>query len=209
MSKPDLMALAEAERADLLVLLRELTPAQWQAKSLCAEWSVREVAVHVVSYEELTASGLAGAFIKARGSVARTNEVALRQYDDLDPAGITDLVARNLRPKGLTSGFGGGIALTDGTIHQQDIRRALDLPRTIPEERLLPVLNFATSAPTLPARKNSKGLRLVATDADWATGKGDEVSGPGEAILMAIAGRSQALAELSGPGLGIFRARVE
>ncbi len=38
---------------------------------------------------------------------------------------MLDLVARNLRPRGLTSGFGGGIALTDGTIHHQDIRRAL------------------------------------------------------------------------------------
>jgi hypothetical protein len=35
--------------------------------------------------------------------------------------GIIDLVARHQRPPGLPSGFQGGIALTDGTIHHQDI----------------------------------------------------------------------------------------
>ena len=35
--------------------------------------------------------------------------------------GIIDLVARHQRPRGLPSGFQGGIALTDGTIHHQDI----------------------------------------------------------------------------------------
>jgi hypothetical protein len=32
MSRPDLMALAEEERADLLALLQELSPAQWGAQ---------------------------------------------------------------------------------------------------------------------------------------------------------------------------------
>jgi len=208
MSKPDLMALAEEERTDLLALLQGLNPAQWQATTLCAEWSVREVATHIVSYDELSKPALAGTFLKGRGSIAKTNDVALRRYDDLDPGGVSDLVARNLRPRGLTSGFGGGIALTDGAIHQQDIRRALDLPRAIPEDRLRSVLNFALSAPTLPAKKNTKGLKLLATDIDWASGSGDEVSGPGEALLMAIAGRPQALAQLSGPGLATLRTRV-
>jgi uncharacterized protein (TIGR03083 family) len=121
---------------------------------------------------------------------------------------VVDLVARCQEPRGLTAGFGGGIALCDGTIHHQDIRRALHLHRAIGEQQLRAVLDFAQTAPTLPVRKNSRGLRLVATDVDWTSGSGPEVTGPGEAILMATAGRYQALADLSGEGLATLRRRL-
>jgi hypothetical protein len=44
-------------------------------------------------------------------------------------------------------------------------------------------------------------LRLEADDVDWAWGDGPTVSGPGEALLMAMLGRGQALADLTGPAL--------
>jgi len=205
---PDLMALAEEERTDLLALLRDLTDDQWNAPSLCTKWRVRDVAAHVVSYDELSTLTTVGTFIRGGLRVSGVNAVALQRYDDLGPPAIIDLLARNLRPSGLPKGFGGGIALTDGTIHHQDIRRALNLPRTIPAHRLVPVLDFALGAPTLPAKKNVKGVALIATDVDWTSGTGQEVIGPGEALLMAIAGRPAALDELSGAGLTTLQQRV-
>ena len=126
MSKPDLMPLAEEERADLLALLRELTPAQWNAQSLCTNWRVRDVATHIVSYDELSKAATVATFLRGGLRTGTVNEVALTRYRDLDTDGIIDLVARNQHPSGLPSGFKGGIALTDGTIHHQDIRRALE-----------------------------------------------------------------------------------
>ncbi len=208
MSKPDLIALAEEERTELLGLLQSLTDEQWNAQSLCTQWRVRDVAAHVVSYDELSAPTLVTTFIRGGLRVSGVNAVALQRYDDLEPPAIIDLLARNLRPSGLPKGFGGGIALTDGTIHHQDIRRAVSLPRTIPAHRLAPVLDFALGAPTLPAKKNAKGLRLIATDVDWTSGEGQEVTGPGEALLMAIAGRPDSLEELAGPGLTTLGQRV-
>jgi uncharacterized protein (TIGR03083 family) len=208
MKKPDLMPLAEEERADLLALLRELTPAQWDAPSLCTNWRVRDVATHIVSYDELSKAATVATFVRGGLRTGKVNEVALTRYRDLDPDGIIDLVARNQRPGGLPSGFKGGIALTDGTIHHQDIRRALGLPRTIPEHRLGAALTFSLGAPTLPTKGNAKGLQLVATDVDWTVGHGPEVTGPGEALLMAAAGRGAALADLSGDGLSTLRERV-
>ncbi len=208
MSKPDLMALAEEERTDLLGLLRSLTVTQWDAQSLCTRWRVRDVATHVVSYDELSKPGLAATFLRGGLRVSRANDVALKRYAALAPDGIIDLVTRNLRPRGLTSGLRGGIALTDSTIHHQDIRRALGLPRAAPAGRLPAVLDFALGAPTLPAKKNARGLRLSATDIDWSTGDGPEVTGSGEALLMSLAGRAQAVDELRGAGLGTLRSRV-
>lgn len=208
MSAPDLIVLAEEERTDLLGLLRDLTEEQWNAPSLCAQWRVRDVATHIVSYDELSPAALIATFVRGRFGVGRVNAVVLERYQHLEPAGIVDLLARNLRPSGLPSGFGGGIALTDGTIHHQDIRRALDLPRTIPPRRLGAVLKFALGAPTLPAKKHAKGLTLTATDVDWSRGNGPSVSGPGEALLMAVTGRRQALDDLSGPGLSTLSERL-
>ncbi len=208
MSRPDLMTLAQEERTDLLTLLQGLSDDQWNAPSLCTKWRVRDVATHVISYDELSTPTLLGTFLRGSLRVSGVNDVALGRYRDLQPAAVIELLARNVRPSGLPSGFGGGIALTDTTIHHQDIRRALDMPRTIPPHRLAPVLDFALGAPTLPARKNARALTLTATDVAWTSGEGPEVNGPGEALLMAIAGRPAALDDLTGPGLPTLRQRL-
>lgn len=208
MSQPDLMSLAIQERADLLALLQKLAPAQWEAPTLCSKWRVRDVAIHIVSYEELSKAALAGAFLRGGLRVNTINQIALNRYQSLDSDGIIALVARSQRPRGLTAAMKGGIALTDGTIHHQDIRRALGMPRTIPQERLAPVLDFSLGAPTLPAKKNQRGLKLIATDLDWSHGDGPQVRGPGEALLMAVAGRAQAVDELEGEGFETLRQRV-
>ena len=137
MSRPDLMGLAEQERASLLDLLSGLTDEQWAAPSLCSRWTVRDVAVHVVSYDELSKPALVSTFVRGGVRIDSVNDVALRRYADLEPAEIIDLVGRCRKPRGITAGFRGAIALTDGTIHQQDIRRALGLPRAIPADQLL------------------------------------------------------------------------
>ncbi len=53
-----------------------------------------------------------------------------------------------------------------------------------------------------------RGLSLAAVDLDWAAGRGARVEGPAEALLMGMAGRSVALAELDGPGVGVLAGRI-
>lgn len=202
------MALAAEERADFMAFLRGLPVGAWDGPTLCGAWSVREVVAHVVSYEELALSRAAALFVSAGLSFETANARALARLAGLDPAELLDVLERNLRPRGLTAAFGGRIGLTDCVIHHQDIRRALSMPRTVPPDRLEAVLEFAMFAPPLPAKGNRRGLRLVATDLHWSFGSGPEVTGPGEALLMAVAGRAQALPELSGPGLPALARRV-
>ena len=196
----DGMALARAEREDLLDLLVTLPPEQWRAPSLCAGWSVHDVVAHVLSYEELGPRQLAARFARGSFRFGRVNAVGLREYAGRSPAELTDLLRRHLTPTGLTAGLGGAIALTDGLIHHQDIRRPLGLPRAVPAERVRPALRTALFAPTLLGVVRVRDVRLVATDLDWAFGRGPEVRGTAEALLMAVAGRRGIAAELSGPG---------
>ncbi|MGK4591193.1 hypothetical protein [Amycolatopsis sp. w19] len=86
---------------------------------------------------------------------------------------------------------------------------ALGFPREVPPERLRHALAFARYAPPAKAGKRARGLRLVATDLDWSAGSGPEVRGPGEAVLLSIAGRDVALDELSGPGAAILASRMD
>ena len=201
------LELARAEREEFADFLSTLTPAQWEAPTLCAGWRVRDVVAHTMSYEELPFSALVRRFVDGRLNTDRINELAVADMAGIAPADLIAMVREHALPTGLGAGFGGRIALTDNMVHQQDIRRMLDMPRTIAAERLLVALDFARWAPLLRGAWKARGVRLVATDLDWAAGRGREVSGPGEALLMVMAGRAHALQDLGGPGLNALAAR--
>ena len=196
----DVMALARAERAELAAFLKTLTAEQWEASSLCSGWRVRDVVAHVVSYEGLSLPSLAQRFARGGLLLARVNAAGVQERRGSTPESLIALLERYEQPQGLTTAFGGRIALTDGLIHHQDIRRPLGLPRDIPPERLRVVLPFALTAPVLRGFWHVRGVKVVATDLDWSAGYGPEVRGPAEAILMTMAGRRGVAHELAGPG---------
>lgn len=201
------MDLAQAERTDLADFLEGLADEQWDAPSLCTGWRVRDVVAHLVSYDDLGALGLLRRF--AKGRVVRANQVGVDAMADATAAELLANLRAHARPSGLAAGLGGKIGLADGMIHHQDIRRPLGMERQIPEERLLRVLAMTPGNPRLAPWRWIRGLRLVATDLDWSHGKGPEVSGAGEALLMVMAGRRGITSELSGDGLPWLAAQVE
>jgi uncharacterized protein (TIGR03083 family) len=201
-----LMDMAYDERADLAAFLETLTPQEWLAPSLCTSWTVKDVVAHVVSYEELSPIGLAKRF--AKGWVVRANEVGVEEFAPMSPQELKEFLGRHLRPRGLTAGFGGMIALVDGTIHHQDIRRALGHRRSVPVDRLERILPLVPRNPRLGAGRRIRGLRLRATDVAWEHGDGPEVSGSGEALLMAMSGRQAAVNELTGAGRATLAGRL-
>lgn len=208
MTDVDAMRLARDERADLADFLSGLSPEQWDAPTLCSRWRVREVVAHIISYDDLSTLGLVGRFARGRLLPDRVNELGVRRFDALDPDELLAEFRSHLDPVGLTAGFGGRVALVDGLIHHQDIRRPLGQPRDVPVERLAAALPFARSAPPIGAFWRARGLRLVATDLGWVAGRGLVVEGPAEALLLAIAGRAHAVDELSGAGQARLAARL-
>jgi uncharacterized protein (TIGR03083 family) len=194
------MQMAREEREEFAALLDGLTPQQWDSPTLCEKWRVRDVVAHVIGYDPLSRPQLLRRMAKGLVTRGGANAVGVAEYAGKSPEELTALMRQYAVPQGLTSGFGGRIALTDGMIHQQDIRRPLGIPRTIPAERLRVALDFAKYAPRILGALRARGLRLVATDVDWTFGSGPEVGGPGEALLMAMAARRVALDDLDGPG---------
>ena len=202
------MQLACEERQDFVDFLDGLSAEQWEQPSLCELWRVRDVVAHVVSYEELSRWQLVRRFAKGTLLPRRINAIGVAEYAPRSPKQLTQLMRTSIPPRGLTSAFGGMIALVDGMIHQQDIRRALGLRREIPPDRLHRVLNYALTSPATRGARRTRGVRLVATDLDWAHGEGLEVTGPAEALLMAMAARPDAFNQLAGPGKELLAQRI-
>jgi uncharacterized protein (TIGR03083 family) len=204
----DTMALARDERTDMAEFLASLSPEQWDAPTLCADWRVRELVAHMYSYDDLGMARTVARMVTSGFNTDRANAVGVAEHAHKRPDQLVAMARDHVRPAGLTAMMGGKIALTDGMIHQQDVRRPLGRSREIPADRLIAALDMAKTAPTIGAAKRIRGLKLTATDIEWTTGDGSEITGTGEALLMAIAGRRGITAELSGPGVGTLDERI-
>lgn len=134
----------------------------------------------------------------------RINDVSLEQQREREPDELLALLRKHVSPRGLTSAFGGRIALVDTLIHHQDIRRALCLPRDVPAERLRVALPLAFIAPPIKAMWHVRGVKVVATDVRWSGGAGPEARGAGAAILMLLIGVGTVVgAYLGGQGVSV------
>jgi uncharacterized protein (TIGR03083 family) len=206
--------LVRQEREDVLAFLRELNADQWETPSLCAGWRVRDVAVHMLVDAPVDELGVIRVFMKMAGwrfSVHRANAWWVERNADCATSSIVERFEKSLDPGRLSRFVGADNQLRASIIHHQDMRRPLELRRSIPPERLIAVLDVIVTpkgSGNLGSTERSRGLRFRATDVEWTWGDGPEVSGPAEAILMALAGRPAALAELDGDGRALLADRA-
>jgi uncharacterized protein (TIGR03083 family) len=109
-----------------------------------------------------------------------------------------------------TSPPGPGAAwIGEAVIHAEDIRRPLGISHTYNMAALRQSAGlFVNTNALIGSKKRIDGVRLEATDTDWAFGQGPTVRGPMLAILMAMTGRKVYLEQLSGDGVGVLRARL-
>jgi uncharacterized protein (TIGR03083 family) len=201
----DLSSLFESEQEEFVHLCEDLNDEQWAKASLCPRWTVRQTVVHVAWHIHRRPREVVSAVLAA---LIRGADNAASHQISRDEMRSTESLVEWLAAPGHCDRVNCGELL----IHQQDIRRPLGLTRTIPAERLTPILAMSLtrsgSATLVPgSHKRAAGLRLVATDIDWSAGDGPEVRGTGEALLMAINGRAGALGELHGPGASLLASR--
>lgn len=192
-----------SERRDLVDVLHTLTPEEWETRSLCSAWRVRDVVAHVL-YDEMSPVRYGLAVLRNGFIVDRLNN---KLVDDERSTPTSVLLARySAIDAGKLTGWTPMLGLADLLVHQQDIRRPLGRPRTIDTDRLRAVLEHPD--PLAFTWRHTHGLRFVATDFDWFKGKGPEVRGTGEALVLAMAGRPVVLDELEGDGVPVLRERL-
>ncbi len=203
----DIWPLVHAERAALAADLAGLTPDQWATPSLCAGWSVEQVMAHQVSTARTGVLGFFTGLIKAGFSFDRFTENGVKDGSKGGPAAV--LAAYRAIGSSTTSPPGPKVSwLGEELIHGEDIRRPLGLSRAYPAAAVVPTLDFYKGSNLIVgAKKRISGLSLKATDTEWSHGSGDLVSGPAISLLMAMTGRKEHLADLTGPGVDALRSR--
>jgi uncharacterized protein (TIGR03083 family) len=200
--------LIHAEREALAQDLSSLDDAQWHTRSLCGGWSVREVLGHMTATARMTPArfftGLASSGFRFNVMTARDvgRETARTPAEQL--AEFRRLIPATTHPPGPTEAM-----LGESIIHAEDIRRPLGIVRKYPEEGVIRVADFFKGSNLLlGSKKRIAGLELRASDAEWTTGSGPEVSGPAISLVLAMTGRAGALDDLSGDGLETLRSRL-
>ena len=180
----------EAELTELADLLATLPEAAWDAPSLCAGWRVREVVAHMTLPMHASTAAFAMDFARARFRFDVLADRRARLDGQRTPA---ELLAALRAPRMLAwTPPGGGVtgALVHAVVHGLDITRALELDRQPPAARLRLALDGLTSRRSLSALgADVTGVRLTATDLEWAHGEGRVVSARAEELVLVLAGR--------------------
>jgi uncharacterized protein (TIGR03083 family) len=201
-------ALLLEELADVHQFVLQLDEAQWHTPSLCDDWTVMEVAAHLASFVGVSVMGLGTRMARGGFSPARANSKGVSEWCKRGRSAIIEALSPTPVP-GIAKVYA-RVGLTEVVIHHQDMRRPLGRPRAVPQERLRVALTVAARWPMgTGGNRRRRHVELRATDLDWSAGSGPQVSGPAEALLMALAGRRSVIAELQGGGLGIFSGMAE
>ena len=212
----ELWAAIDTQRLRTTDLLSELAPAQWDTPSLCAGWTVRDVAAHLTLQQMTLGAALLGA-LRNPGSLnhiinAPARDRATRPTDRL-VADIREMVGSRRHNIGVTPLE----TLIDIVVHGQDIAvplgRNLAVPTTVAvttADRLWwsRSTRIGRLKATVFAHLDHRGLRFLATEADWSAGEGDEVRGPLLSIVLVLTGRPAGTDALKGPGTSRLRQRL-
>ena len=211
MNRDQVWQVIDAQRRGVADLLEQLPGSEWQQPSLCAGWTVRDVAAHL-TLQQTGLGGTLAMMMHWRGSLDQViRDVACRRAAALTTGQIIAGIRGMTGSRRHNLGVSYLETLTDILVHGQDIAiplgRRLDPPPQAAAVAATRVLSMRWPPP-LPSARKVAGFRLTATDTSWSSGNGPEVSGPMAAILLVCAGRAAALPQLSGPGAPGLTARL-
>ena len=207
MSSEDTWKLIHGERADLAETLTGLTDDEWAAESWCEGWSVHETAGHVLAAAEQTPLNFYKELFGAGFKFHVFTDRAAKRLGTLPPQELV----RRLRVRTSTTNHPPApvmAMLGEIVVHGADIRRPLGLEHRSPEAALVAIADsWKNSNLLIGAKRRIAGVHLQATDSDWAHGDGPEVKGPLASLILAMTGRKQAHADLTGDGLAVLASR--
>jgi uncharacterized protein (TIGR03083 family) len=200
--------LIHSERAGLADTLEALTPEQWATSSLCAGWSVRLAAGHLVAGAEQTGPNFMKGLVS---SGFRFNAMVGRDAARLGGLPPGEIVQRFRARTTTTNHPPAPVAamLGEVVVHGEDIRRPLGVKAEPSMDAIVTCMEMYKGANfPVGTKKRIAGLHLVASDTVWSHGAGPEVTGPALSLLLVMAGRAQGLDDLTGDGVALLRPRL-
>ncbi|WP_181275950.1 maleylpyruvate isomerase family mycothiol-dependent enzyme [Brevibacterium oceani] len=200
--------LIHAERARLLGALEDLSPEQFAQRSLCDGWSVDEVVAHLSAAANTGRWTWIRSIVRSGFDPTKHNARLLSRYRGRSPAETVDnfreAVTATIAPTKDYPAFLGEVV-----VHSQDIALPLGIELSPDPEAVASVARyFAAKDFAVNSKTLAKGLRLRADDADFDSGSGPMVTGRLLDLVMAMAGRPEALRALNGDGVAELRTRM-
>ncbi|HVX43349.1 MAG TPA: maleylpyruvate isomerase family mycothiol-dependent enzyme [Mycobacteriales bacterium] len=204
-----IFAACETHRLELADFLESLTGPQWDTASLCAGWTVRTVAGHLVA--SLTAPGaeFGRALVRHFGRMHAANDSLARRYARQTPESLVAALRRN-SGKPLRQPVIGAVGpLADLLVHGADIRLPLGSAFAPPLPDVIAAVDFLTGrAPGFVPRRRLSGLRLKPSDVDRTWGDGLPLTGRAADLMVAACGRAAVLDTIGGAGRDVLRQRL-
>ena len=201
--------LTTANRLMIADFLDTLDDVQWDAATLCRGWTVRHMAAHLIQPMLIGFGRFFLTSVRFRGDTGRTVDHLTRRLARMPRTELVALLRRHAADRVNPPRVGPMGPFAETCLHLRDMARPLGLPADVPVDHWRILLDYLVSprvAPSLVRPGHLDGLTLTATDLTWnhtrrgGDGAGAPVTGPAEALAMAITGRTAALADLHGAG---------
>jgi len=178
----------DSERSRLAHLLEALPEPAWEQPSLCRGWSVRDVAAHL-TFSHARLRDVAWPAVRTG---FRYNAM-IRYAAVRSPLTHKEIVStlRGFVGSRRRAPFVSELEpLLDILVHSQDICVPLGIEHPMPVEAAVAAADRVLSLRG-PMRlwDPPRGVRLVATDAEWASGSGPVVKAPIQCHLLTLTGR--------------------
>ena len=205
--------LAHTDR-EITGILETLSNDEWSHPSLCSEWTIREVALHLASVNVAPVAYSARRLLAHGGNLNRANLDVVAHLDaTLTNDELIRVIAANAgRHRRIGRLLPPPFMLGDHVIHLLDIAVPLRREPALQPEALRRVLQTQLRVPNpfVPAARFGRGIHFDATDIDWQSADAPlSVSGTGADIALTLAGRTAAMHRLEGTGADTLATRVE
>ena len=189
--------------------LTALTAEEWNTPSLCAGWTVKDVAAHMLVIPTMSRGRVFRSFVGSGFNLEKMNAKLVKTLTaEMSTSDIASTAQSSAASRSMPPGLKLPGVLNELAIHAADISEAVGKPFDLPTDDYVDCLEHIKNVqPVFGARTRAAGLKLHATDSDWSTGSGPSVSGPSRQLLLALAGRRSALDHLTGDGLSTLRSR--
>jgi len=207
MAKTDVWPAIRLERGALATDLSTLDAGAWDTPSLCEGWTVRDVLAHMTATAKVSAASFFPKLIGSGFSLSKMQQKDIAVERGTTAADTLNrfkaIVGSTTHPPGPTDTW-----LGETIVHAEDIRRALGVRHDYATDAAVRVADFYKGSNlVIGAKKRVEGVTLRATDTSWTHGTGPEVAGPIVSLVMAMAGRKAALADLTGDGVSVLASR--
>jgi uncharacterized protein (TIGR03083 family) len=186
-----MMDVIAAHRRALAAALDTLVAGQWRSASLCAGWTAAHVLAHQTMPFRISEADFMAGLQRAGGDFTKFSDEVADRDSKLPPAEMVAALRDNADTPWSPPGGGLTGALTHDVIHGLDIAWPLGLVYEIPQRAATVTLDALTSTGDhslfgFPL----EGIRVTASDLDWSSGQGAELTGRSRDLVPLLAGRA-------------------